>query len=73
MSSDDFDFNQLQPITTKGKKKAKTLSKVRVDKSKNKYVEMAIPPPDTDLYKIQPFDYIIKKIDLGKKNTSGYR
>lgn len=71
MSLDDFDFNQLVHFKPKGKNKAKTLSRIRADELKNKYVEMAIPLPDTDLDKIQASNYIFKKIDLGKQTHQG--
>lgn len=28
---------------------------------------MTIPPPDTNIDKIQPINYVINRIDLGKK------
>lgn len=52
ISPDDFDFIQLVPIKPKVTKKAKTLSRLRIDQSKNKYVEMVIPHPDMDLDKV---------------------
>lgn len=52
ISLDDFDFNQLVPIKPKVTKKAKTMSRLRIDRSKNKYVEMAIPPLDTYMDKV---------------------
>lgn len=67
ISLDDFNFSQLTHVKPKGTKKAKTLSKVMVDKSKNKYVEMEISPLDIDLDKFQPTNYVINRIDMGKQ------
>lgn len=47
------------------------VSKVKVDKLRNKCVEMTIPPPYIDLDKVHPTDYVIKMIDLGKKTHQG--
>lgn len=46
VSLDDFDFNQLVPVKAKTSKKAKIISRVKVDKNKNKYVEVVVPPQD---------------------------
>lgn len=67
ISLDDFDFNQLVSAKPKVTKKAKTLSRLRIDQSKNKYVEMAISPPNTDLDKVQATNFVIKIIDLGEQ------
>lgn len=44
ISPDDFDFEKLMPPKTKGVKKAKTLSRIKVDESRSKYAEISIPP-----------------------------
>lgn len=52
MSLDDFDFNQLIPSITETVKKAKILSRVMVDKNKNKYVEVDVPPQDAIIVQV---------------------
>lgn len=46
VSPEDFDFTQLVPVKPKTIKKAETLSRVKLDKNKKKYVEVVIPPSD---------------------------
>lgn len=48
-------------------KKARTLSRVKVDKTRNKYVEALVPPSDTVIGNIQVLNYVIQRIDLGKQ------
>lgn len=52
-------------------KKAKTLSRLKFDKNKNKYVEISIPPQDAIIGQVQDSDYTIQRIDLVKK-THGF-
>lgn len=46
VSPEDFDLSQIVLVKLKTVKKAKNLSRVKFDKNKNKYAEIAIPAPD---------------------------
>lgn len=68
---DDFDFSQIVPIKPNITKKSKTLSRLKIHQSKNKYVEMGIPPLDIYFDKVYDTDYVIKIIDLGRQTHQG--
>lgn len=66
VSPEDFDFSQIVPIKPKTTKKAKTFSRVKVDKNKNKYDKVVIPPQDVVIDQVQDIDYTIQRVELGK-------
>lgn len=67
ISPNESDFSLLVPTKPKTTKKDKTLSRVKVDKDRNKYAEIVIPPPNKDIDQIQEPDYVINRVELGKQ------
>lgn len=67
ISPEDFDFNQIVPIKPKTTKNVKTLTRVNIDKNKNKYVEVVDPPSNAIIGQVQDSDYVIHRIEVGKQ------
>lgn len=64
---DIFDFEQLKQVKAKGIKRAKMVSRVRMDKNKTKYVEIAEPLIEKPRDEMQLVDFKITRLDLGKQ------
>lgn len=67
VSPEDFDFKQLALVKHKTTKKTKNLSRIKVDKNKNKYVQVAIPLSYVVIGQVQDSNYVIHKIEPGKQ------
>ncbi|KAH9304011.1 hypothetical protein KI387_008415, partial [Taxus chinensis] len=66
-----FDFNSLKTSTARSAKKPKTVSRVLVDASGDKFAEIATPSADKTRDDITAADYQVTRVSLGKVTTEG--